>query len=119
MIMASTTKLKLKRLTPDTLVEFMQNNVKEPMSGPKIMALLRAHGYRHVSFHNVLCTARKNGEWRIVTIPNYGFMYTEDLDDAIYYNERRKSSLSTLRSYVRLMLATLNYNKVKRMIGCD
>ena len=30
MIMASTTKVKLKRLTPDTLVEFMQNNVKEP-----------------------------------------------------------------------------------------
>lgn len=117
--MASTTKVKLKRLTPDTLVEFMQDYVQEPMSGPKIMALLRAHGYRHVSFHNVLCTARKNGEWRIITVPSKGFMYTENLDNAIFYNERRKSSLSTWKSYVRLMLATLNYNKVKRMIGCD
>ena len=117
--MASKTKVKLKRLTPDTLVEFMQDYVQEPMSGPKIMALLRAHGYRHVSFSNVLSKARKNGEWRIITVPNQGFMYTENLDDAIHYNERRRSSLMTWKSYVRLMLANLNLTKVKRMIGCE
>lgn len=119
MTMASNTKVKLKRLTPDTLVEFMRDHVKEPMNGPKIMALLRAYGYRHTSFHNVLSKARKNGEWRIVTIPNKGFMYTENLDDAIQYNERRKSSLSVLRYYVIYMLKSLNYNKLKRRIGCE
>lgn len=117
--MASTTKVKLKRLTPDTLVEFMRDHVKKPMSGPKIMALLRAHGYRYASFANVMTQVRKSGEWRIVTIPNKGYVYTEDLDDAIYYNERRKSSLMTWKSYVRLMLANLNLTKVKRMIGCE
>lgn len=114
--MASNTKVKLKRLTPDTLVGFMRDHVKEPMNGPKIMALLRAHGYRHVSFHNVLSKARQNGEWRIVTIPNYGFMYTEDLDDALFYNQRRKTQISSWRSCVRHIISHLTWEKTRRLI---
>ena len=117
--MASKTKVKLKPLTHEALVEFMQEKVTTPMTGQKVAAMLRAHGYRHASFANVITHLRKNGEWRIVTIPKKGYMYTEDLDNAIYYNERRRSSLSTWKSYVRLMLANLNLTKVKRMIGCE
>ena len=114
--MASKTKVKLKPLTPDVLVEFMQEKVTTPMTGQKVAAMLRAYGYRHASFANVITHLRKNGEWRIVTIPGKGYMYTEDLDDAIDYNQRRKTALSSWRTYVRLMLSQLSWTKAKRFV---
>lgn len=114
MTMASKTKAKLKPLTPEVLVEFMKEKVTTPMTGAKIAAHLRAHGYRHASFANVMTQVRKNGEWRIVTIPGKGYMYTESLNDAIDYNQRRKSHLSSWKAYVHTMLTYLSWTKARR-----